>query len=199
MRLDANQPWGGLAMIARVLDAIFSLASKGRSAIRGYASAHKFGGRGANFRFDPMGTYSYESIFVGDNVNLGASPTLLATRSKIVIGNHVIFGPGVTIRGGNHRFDILGRYIDSVQDFEKRPEDDPGVVIEDDVWVGGNATILGGVRIGRGSVIAAAAVVANDVAPYSIVGGIPARLIRFRFDENDIAEHERILYRSGDS
>lgn len=103
-----------------------------------------------------------------------------------------MFGPGVTIRGGNHRIDLVGRYMDSVGEDEKRPEDDPGVVIEDDVWVGGNATILAGVRVGRGSVIAASAVVTKDVPPNTIVGGNPARVIRNRFDADDLAIHEAL-------
>lgn len=197
MRFEANHhPRGWITRSARLVDAALTLASRGRAAVRGYASVSRFGGRGSNFRFDPMGTYSYESIFIGDDVNLGVGATLLATRSKIVIGNHVLFGPGVTIRGGNHRFDIVGRYIDSIQDSEKRPGDDPGVVIQDDVWVGGNATILGGVVVGRGAVIAASAVVVGDVAPYSIVGGVPARVIGERFSKSEVVMHERMLYGS---
>lgn len=166
------------------------LASRGRRALRGYATVGRFASRGSAFEFDPDGTYSYESIHVGNHVNLGARPTLLATRSAIRIGNHVMFGPGVTVRGGNHRVDLVGRYIDTIGDNEKRPEDDPGVVIEDDVWVGGNATILGGVTIGRGSVVAASAVVTKNVPPYSIVGGNPAKVIRPRFAPDEIVAHE---------
>ena len=58
--------------------------------------------------------------------------------------------------------------------------DDRPVVIGDDVWIGGNCMIMAGVTIGEGAVIAGGAVVTKDVEPYSIVGGIPARLIRYR-------------------
>ena len=68
------------------------------------------------------------------------------------------------------------------------------VVIEDDVWVGANVTILKGVTIGRGSVIAAGGIVNKSTPPYSINGGVPAKTIRFRFTFDDILEHERILY-----
>lgn len=153
----------------------------------------RFASRGDHFNFDPDGTYSYESIHVGHHVNLGVRPVLLATRSTIQIGSHVMFGPGVTVRGGNHRFDLVGRYTDTITDAEKRPEDDLGVTIEDDVWVGGNVTILGGVTVGRGSVIAASAVVTKDVPPYSIVGGNPARVIRERFTPGQVIEHEAAL------
>jgi acetyltransferase-like isoleucine patch superfamily enzyme len=67
-------------------------------------------------------------------------------------------------------------------------------VFEGDVWVGHGAIIRAGLTIGRGAVIAAGAVVVKDVAPYTIVGGNPAKLIRPRFDANAIAAHDRLIY-----
>lgn len=148
---------------------------------------------GANFSFDPHGVYSYENISVGDNVNLGYRPIIIATRSKIRIGSNVMFGPEVTIRGGNHRTDIKGRPMIDVRDEEKVPANDPGVTIESDVWIGTRAILLAGVTIGRGAIVAAGAVVTRSVAPYSIVGGNPARLIAMRWSPEEIAEHERLL------
>lgn len=149
---------------------------------------------GKRFRFDPDGDYSYENIYVGNDVHLGMRPTLNASRSSIRIGNKVIFGPEVTIRGGNHRTDMVGRFIFDITDAEKRPEDDRGVVIEDDVWVGTRAIILHGVTIGRGAVVGAGALVTKSVPPYAIVGGIPAKVIRFRWDVDTIMLHESKLY-----
>lgn len=186
-----------MTAIAGVATRLFDLGFRARRALRGYATVGRFGARGEHFSFDPDGTYSYESIFVGHHVNLGTGAVLLATRATIRIGNHVLFGPSVTIRGGNHRVDIIGRYMDTVGDEEKRSEDDRGVVIEDDVWVGGNATILHGVTIGRGSVIGASAVVTRSVPPYSVVAGNPARIVRSRWTPDQILEHERRLDESG--
>jgi len=157
----------------------------------------RFAAHGENFWFDPMGQYTYSTISVGDDVALGQGANLIASRSRIVIGNHVMFGPEVTIRGGNHRIDVVGRFMKSIRDEEKRPEDDRGVVVEDDVWVGTRAVILSGVRIGRGAVVGAGAVVTRSVPPYAIVVGIPARLLRFRWDVNTILDHERRLYPEG--
>ena len=70
-------------------------------------------------------------------------------------------------------------------------------MIGDDVWVGGGATILHGVTIGRGSVIAANAVVTKSIAPYSIAAGNPARIARERWNHEQILEHERILSERG--
>jgi acetyltransferase-like isoleucine patch superfamily enzyme len=64
-----------------------------------------FGSHGRNFWFDPDGQFSYQNIHVGDNVSLGVRAALMATRSKIVVGSNVMFGPEVAILGGNHRTD----------------------------------------------------------------------------------------------
>lgn len=154
----------------------------------------RFGRRGVEFHFDPRGEYSYENIFCGDHVSLGKRPTLVATRSKIIIGNHVMFSSEVEVRAGNHRTDIAGRFIDSITEAEKRPGDDRDIAIGDDVWIGVRAIILNGVTIGRGAVVAAGAVVTKDVPPYAIVGGVPARIIKYRFEPETIKRHEALLY-----
>lgn len=149
---------------------------------------------GSNFWFDPSGIYSYQNIYVGDDVFLGMNPILVASRSNIRIGNKVMFGPGVTIIGGNHRIDVPGRFMKDIQDEDKRPVDDKGVIIGDDVWIGARAVILDGVTIDRGSVISAGSVVTKNVPPYAIVSGVPARVRRFRFDVDTVLKHEVILY-----
>ena len=76
---------------------------------------------------------------------------------------------------------------------EKLPENDAPVVIEDDVRIGANVTILKGVTIGRGSVVAAGAVVTKSCPPYSIIGGVPAKVLKMRFSTEEIKIHERLL------
>lgn len=193
MRIDSSGPARWLTWSAGLAQcALFTLGAV-RRRIKGYATVGRFGSRGDDFHFDPDGNYSFESIFVGSHVNLGFSPTLLLTRSTLIIGNHVMFGPNVTIRGGNHRTDVVGAYMDEVTDDMKRPEDDLGVVIEDDVWIGGGAAILHGVTIGRGSVVGASSVVTKSVPPYSVVAGNPARILRARFTPEEVALHEEKL------
>jgi len=72
------------------------------------------------------------------------------------------------------------------------------IIVDDDVWIGYRVTILSGVHIGQGAVIAAGAVGTNDVPPYAIVGGVPAKVIRYRFDEELIKKLIRIDYRKLD-
>lgn len=105
-----------------------------------------------------------------------------------------MFGPHVFLIAGGHRMDIIGRYMNDIRSNEKRRDDDRDIIIEDDVWIGANAMILRGVRVGKGSVIAAGSVVTKDVEPYCIYGGVPAKKIRQRFTNEQIEEHERTLY-----
>lgn len=96
---------------------------------------------------------------------------VFGVNDSIQIGEHVMIADGVSIRDTDHVFGDASRPM-THQGIVSRP-----VVIEDDVWIGHGVTILKGVRVGRGSVIAAGAVVTGDVFPYSIAGGISARLI----------------------
>lgn len=68
------------------------------------------------------------------------------------------------------------------------------IVVDDDVWIGFGATILSGVHVGQGAIIAAGAVVTKDVPPYAIVGGVPAKIIRYRFEPELVKELQRIDY-----
>lgn len=147
---------------------------------------------GRNIRFDPDGFYSFENIVLGSDVNLGIGPTLMAAKSTIRIGNKVMFGPYVTLVGGNHNASEIGRFMFDVS--EKRPGDDLGVIVEDDVWIGTRAVILRGVTLGRGSIVAAGSVVTKSVPPYAIVAGCPARIIKFRWGVETIIRHEEVLY-----
>lgn len=150
---------------------------------------------GKRFKFDPFGYYTYSSIRVGDDVSLGFRPILLAAKSQIVIGNKVMFGPQVVIIGGGHNTTVVGRFMFDVH--EKRPSDDLGVVIEDDVWVGARAVILRGVKVGRGSIVGAGAIVKDDVPPYSVVAGNPAKVVKYRWNMETIQRHEEQLYDPG--
>lgn len=156
-----------------------------------YALRPLFKSCGSNFKFDPYGQYSFNTISVGNDVYIGPGACLIAGDSGIEIGNKVMFGPNVTVVGGDHNISVIGKYMFDVK--EKMPGDDLPVHIHDDVWVGTGAIILKGVTIGRGSLVAAGALVKSDVPNYSIVGGVPAKVLRMRFSEEEIAAHEKAL------
>lgn len=133
------------------------------------------------------------NIFIKNDVSIGPNCTLYSTRAKIFIGDHIMFGPNCTIITGNHRTDIVGKYMFDVTDNEKRDTDDQNVILEGDNWIGANSIILKGVTIGYGSIVAAGAVVSKNVPAYSIVGGVPAQTIGVRFSNEEIIQHEKLL------
>jgi acetyltransferase-like isoleucine patch superfamily enzyme len=147
---------------------------------------------GKNFIFDPYDYFTFKNISVGDYVSIGRGATFLASESKIIINNKVMFGPNVTIVGGNHNTSVIGLFMYDVK--EKRANDDEDVIIENDVWVGAGAIILKGVRLRRGCIIGAGALVNKSVPPYAIVGGVPAKVLSYRFTVPQILYHETILY-----
>ena len=135
----------------------------------------------------------WENVVIGNDCVIGPNMNIISTRANVNIGDHVVFGPNVTVVTGNHRIDVVGKYISEIGDDDKRPEDDMDVVFEGDNWIGTNAIILKGVKIGMGSVIAAGAVVTHDTEPYSIMGGVPAKKITMRFNDENIKKHCQLL------
>ena len=116
-------------------------------------------------------------VTIGDNCLINNNCLIQAGKSDngtITLGNYVHMGVNVIILGFNHGF-----YTKEIPIKEQDYMDAP-VIIEDDVWIGGGAIILAGVKIGKGAIIAAGAVVTRNVPPYTIVGGIPAKVIKER-------------------
>lgn len=132
------------------------------------------------------------NLSIGNSVSIPKNSTIFCTEAPLTIGDKVIFGPNPTIITGDHRIDVIGKYI--IDSHDKLIENDAPVIIEDDVWTGANITILKGVTIGRGSVIAAGAVVNKSCPPYSIIGGVPAKVLKYRFSIEEVLKHERLLY-----
>ena len=155
--------------------------------------------QGQKAQFAECGDYVYvghncdfipSHIHCGHHVHIGPHASFIASIAHIHIGNYVMFGPNVTIRGGDHRIDVIGKHIYDVGRAEKLPENDKDVIIEDGVWVGCNVTILKGVRVGKGAVVAAGSVVTKEVPSYAIVGGVPAKVLKYRFSTEEIQKHE---------
>ena len=136
---------------------------------------------------------TWHNLSFGHHVYVGDRCSFILARANLHVGNYVMFGPFVTIRGGDHRMDVVGEYMYSVK--EKLPENDPDVWIEDDVWIGCNVTILKGVRIGKGSVIGAGALVTKDVPPYTVQVGVSDVKQFKRFTDSEIILHEKQLTR----
>lgn len=151
---------------------------------------------GKNVVINEGSSFTYKNIEIGNNVFIGSNAMFMCTRAKILLGNNIMFGPHVFIITGGHRSDLVGRVMISVKNNEKRAEDDKDVIIEDDVWIGANTIILKGVKIGEGSIIGAGSLVTKDVIPYSIVGGVPAKLLKMRFNQDQLERHKLIIKNS---
>lgn len=108
-------------------------------------------------------------VVIGNHTRIGLHSTVIGPVS---IGSHVNLAQGVTVSALNHNFSETDKRIDE-QGITTRQ-----IVIEDDVWIGTNATVLAGVRIGSHSVIAAGAVVTHDIPPHSLAAGVPAQVKR---------------------
>src|SRR5665647_755014 len=161
-----------------------------------YKRSMKSCGKMVRIRSSSSVFFGLENLSIGNDVNIPRFAHIFCTDAPLTIGNKVVFGPSPTIVTGNHRIDIVGKNI--VDSHEKSPENDKEVIIEDDIWIGANVTILMGIIIGRGSVVAAGAVVHKSCPPYSIVGGIPAKLIKYRFTIDEVILHEEKLYPEGE-
>lgn len=108
-------------------------------------------------------------VWIGDHTRIGLHNTIIGPVS---IGDHVNLAQGITVTALNHNFQKRDQLISQQGICTKK------VTIENDVWIGANAVILPGVTIGTHSVVAAGAIVTKDVPPYSLVGGVPAKILK---------------------
>lgn len=118
-----------------------------------------------------------DGLTIGDHVGISPRFTLFV-RGKVDIGSDTIIGPCVTIIAENHIHNDMEALI------RKQGTDRKGVSIGKNCWIGANVTILDGVSIGDGAIVAAGAVVNKDISPMTIMGGVPARLLKFRAPED---------------
>ena len=113
-------------------------------------------------------------LMIGDNFTLNSNSQLGASFGKIVIGDDCAIAPNCVIRAANHTFD------NPDIPFREQGHTYGEIIIEDDVWVSSNCVITANTKIGKSSIIGAGSVVTKDVEAYSVVGGVPARLIKKR-------------------
>jgi acetyltransferase-like isoleucine patch superfamily enzyme len=119
-----------------------------------------------------------EGLRVGDGSNIGAF-AYIGCSGCIELGKNVMMGPRVSLMAENHNFDRTDIPM------KEQGVSRSFIKIEDDVWIGANTTITAGVTVGQGSIIAAGAVVTRDVPSFSIVGGVPAKILRSRTQRSE--------------
>jgi acetyltransferase-like isoleucine patch superfamily enzyme len=137
-----------------------------------------------------------QKVVIGRNFYIGRDSFI---EADVIIGDNVMFGNRVAIIGRyDHHYQKPGIPIRLAEQIRDRNYNWKGLgmitIIEDDVWIGYGATVMGGVTIGEGSIIGAGSLVTKDVQPYSIYAGMPARRIRGRFDEPmDLQRHLKLV------
>jgi galactoside O-acetyltransferase len=111
---------------------------------------------------------------IGDNFTMNTNSQLGASSGKIEIGENCAIAPNCVLRASNHNFERVNT------PFLQQGHTYGEIVIEDDVWIASNSVITANTKIGKSSIVGAGSVVTKDVEPFSIVGGVPAKLIRKR-------------------
>ncbi|MBM3106677.1 antibiotic acetyltransferase [Pseudomonas sp. V1] len=121
--------------------------------------------------------YISKDFCLGDFGFVGRGCTIYP---RVKAGRFLLMAPEVSILGADHKFDVIGLPMC----FSGRDEL-PETVIGDDVWIGMSSKIMVGTRIGHGAIVAAGSIVTKDVPDFAIVGGVPAKVIGFRFSSDE--------------
>lgn len=146
----------------------------------------------------PMNDFDFSHVVAGRESYGELNVVDFGGDCKLLIGNFVSIAQHVTfILNAEHHVNHLSTYPFKVKTLKTLKTESFGkgnIEIGDDVWIGYGATIMSGVHIGQGAVIAAGAVVTKDVPPYAIVGGVPAKVIKYRFRQQLIEELLKVDY-----
>jgi len=160
-------------MLKKIIKRIFLLLSKLRISIWGLSLKKK--GKNLDIRF-PVKFEGKEYIEIGDDVSINAFVHIWG-HGRVIIGDRVMIASHTIITTLSHNINYeMMRFA---------PVISQPIVIEDDVWVGSNVTILPGIRIGKGAVLAACSLITKDVPPYAIMMGVPAKISKIRSITNE--------------
>lgn len=162
--------------------------------LRSFISKDEFGQYGKNSVVEcPTYLENPRTVFLAENARIRRNVTIInSPTEKVIIKRYSVIAAGVTIITNSHRSTVgIPQFLLGASHINDKSAD---VTIEEDVWIGANATILAGVTIGRGAIVGACAVVTKDVPPYTLVVGSPARVVRKKFFSEDAIKHEAALY-----
>lgn len=161
-------------LFAKRMPASWSGINIGQKAIRGFCGRLMLSSCGKKVNIEQNAVFS-PKVSLGDYSGIGINAKIYGQCN---IGKYVMMGTDVTIITRNHKHARV-----DIPMMEQGFEQEMPVTIEDDVWIGDKVVIMPGVTVGTGSVIAAGAVVTKDVLPYTIVAGVPAKVIKHRKEE----------------
>jgi acetyltransferase-like isoleucine patch superfamily enzyme len=177
-------------MINVIVKGLRFLFGKLISQIEFYVFAFKFRKLNAHNKTFPATKFDIGNVTIGKHTygKLYIKSYSNNAGERLIIGNYVSIADNVKfLLGGNHQITTITTYplkaIFTNRDFYIDASSKGAIVIEDEVWLGFGTIVLSGTRIGKGAIVAAGSVVTKDVPPYSIVGGNPAKVIKYRFNE----------------
>lgn len=144
----------------------------------------------------PLTFSNPKNVFLYKHTNL-KNAIIFSNNAKFIMEPYADVGEGLRVSTGNHAMEV-GKMHNTIRDEEKPNGLDKDIIIESDAWLGRNVTLLSGVRVGRGSVVGAGAVVTKDIPPYTVCVGVPAKPIKFKWSIEEILRHENLLYEANE-
>lgn len=148
--------------------------------------------------FDRPKYYGWpHKIFIYENSRLAAGAKFIQSdkeAGKLIIKKNSGVAQDVTIITNSHNAHPIVGQDHRVQAKNHEGDIDKDIIIEEDVWVGINVTLMPGVHVGRGAIVGAGSLVVKDIPPYSICVGFPAKFLKFKYTIDEILEHEQKLY-----
>lgn len=148
--------------------------------------------------FDKPKYYGWpHKIFLYENTRLAAGAKFIQSdkeQGRLIVKKNSGLAQDVTIITNSHNSHPIVGQNHRIQAMNHEGDIDKDIIIEEDVWVGINVTLMPGVHIGRGAIVGAGSMVTKDVPPYSICVGFPAKFLKFKYSIEEILEHERKLY-----
>ncbi|CCZ70048.1 chloramphenicol acetyltransferase [Bacteroides sp. CAG:702] len=133
-----------------------------------------------------------QNVFLDEFVRINPGAKFIIASGKLIVKKYSEIAYGSTIVTGNHVPTVgIPQYVLGHTHINDKEQD---TIIEEDVWVGANVTLLCGAHLGRGCIVGACSLVNKNIPPYAVVGGIPARIISSKFTLEQILKHEEKLY-----
>ena len=131
-----------------------------------------------------------KNIYLYDFARIGCRSTIMTMgNSKFIMKRGCLTAEGLVVVTSNHRQHI-GQFLQGNNEDNEYKD----IIVEEDVWIGINVTLLVGAHIGRGAIIGACSVVTKEIPPYAVAVGNPAKVIKFKWSIDDILKHESMLY-----
>lgn len=141
----------------------------------------------------PLFVSNPQNLFIDEFSRLQRNAKIINSKEeKIIIKKYVEIAYGLTIITGNHTPTVgIPQFLLGPTHINDKHTD---IIIEDDVWIGANVTLLAGAHIGRGCIVGACSIVNKNIPPYAVVAGTPAHIIASKFSIEGIIRHEKSIY-----